>query len=255
MTDDTDHPSRAAIEQFQQLGLTEYGARSYIALLQLGTGTAREISETADVPRTRVYDAIDQLQDEGLVDVQHASPKVFKPVARETALRHFQEKYDDLIEQLMPLLQDLDPVTRNHKQPGVWTVTGSEAITDRLCELIATAETELIYLCAEELLTEEVLEHLAAAAEQGVTIRLAGDAPDIRDHLQTAIPSAHWHETQLQWTDSTAGQLLMVDRETVLVSALTDGGAPTETAIWGSGEHNSLVVVLKATFLRQLSDG
>lgn len=254
MTIDTDQPYHAAIEQFQQLGLTEYAARSYVALLRLGSGTAREVSETADVPRTRVYDAIETLQDEGLVDVQHASPKVFNPVARETALRHFQEKYDDLIEQLTPLLEDLDPVTRNHEQPGVWTVTGNEAVTDRLCELIATAEDELIYLCAEDLLTEDVLQHLTAAAEQGVTVRLAGGAPETRDRLQTAIPTAHWAETQLQWTDATAGQLLVVDRETVLVSALTNAGAPTETAIWGSGEHNSLVVVLKATFLRQLTD-
>jgi hypothetical protein len=40
----------------------------------------------------------------------------------------------------------------------------------------------------------------------------------------------------------------MVDRETILVSVLTNEESPAETAVWGSGEHNSLVVVLKAVF-------
>jgi hypothetical protein len=46
----------------------------------------------------------------------------------------------------------------------------------------------------------------------------------------------------------------MIDGQTTLVSALANGvdasqsDPRSETAIWGEGEHNSLVVVLKAMF-------
>ena len=57
-------------------------------------------------------------------------------------------------------------------------------------------------------------------------------------------------------------RVLMVDDEQTLVSVLTNGpGQPAgdagdddrfETAIWGAGETNSLVVVLKAIFTWRL---
>jgi len=34
-------------------GLSEYAARTYVALVDLGEATAREVSDAADVPRTR----------------------------------------------------------------------------------------------------------------------------------------------------------------------------------------------------------
>lgn len=60
------------------------------------------------------------------------------------------------------------------------------------------------------------------------------------------------------WSDTPAGRLLMVDKEKTLVSVLVDGNGDhppephDETAIWGSGSTNGLVVVLKALFNWQL---
>ena len=42
---------------------------------QLSTGTAKEIYNISEVPRTRVYDAIRVLEAEGLVEVQHSRPQ------------------------------------------------------------------------------------------------------------------------------------------------------------------------------------
>jgi hypothetical protein len=61
------------------------------------------------------------------------------------------------------------------------------------------------------------------------------------------------------WSDTSAGRLMMVDGRKTLVSVLVNGvdadpSAPrSETAIWGEGETNSLVVVLRAIFAWRLS--
>ena len=61
------------------------------------------------------------------------------------------------------------------------------------------------------------------------------------------------------WSDTSAGRLMMVDGRKTLVSALVNGedASPSdpraETAIWGEGEANSLVVVLKAIFTWRLA--
>ena len=58
-----------------ELGLTEYEARTLVTLVQIGTGTAKDIADADGVPRTRVYDAAETLQNMGLIDVQYATPQ------------------------------------------------------------------------------------------------------------------------------------------------------------------------------------
>ena len=87
--DPTEDPEAVAIEQLEQFGLSAYAARTFVALASLGTGTAREVSRVSEVPRTQVYDAVDELHDRGLVDVRNASPKEFWGVSGDTASRTF----------------------------------------------------------------------------------------------------------------------------------------------------------------------
>ncbi|WP_312912851.1 hypothetical protein [Natronosalvus caseinilyticus] len=72
------------------------------------------------------------------------------------------------------------------------------------------------------------------------------------------VPSAELFETLWEWQDTSAGNLLITDEETALVSALmngSDGGDEIkETAIWGAGDRNSLVVVLRAIFSWRLDE-
>jgi sugar-specific transcriptional regulator TrmB len=249
MTEDTSGTIHTdAVERLQKLGLTEYAARVYVALLRLGSGTAREIAETVDVPRTRVYDAVASLQERGFVDVSYNSPKMFRPVSRETATRQFQLEYEETIDDLTTTLAALEPIDSRHEQTGVWTVGGREAITDRVLEFITESTTEVVYMSVEELLTDDIIEALATADDRGAAIQLAGISSASRREIQSEIPSAETFETLWEWLDTTAGRLLMVDRETILVSVLSEEATPEETAIWGSGKHNSLVVVLKAVF-------
>jgi sugar-specific transcriptional regulator TrmB len=249
MSEDTTGTTHAdAVERLQKLGLTEYAAQVYVALLRLGSGTAREIAETVNVPRTRVYDAVASLQERGFVDVSYSSPKLFRPISQETATRQFQLEYDETIDDLTDTLAALEPIHSRHEQTGVWTVSGREAITDRVLEFIAEATTEVVYMSVEELLTDDIIEALATADGRGAAVQLAGVSSATREEIQSEIPNAETFETLWEWSDTTAGRLLMVDRETILVSVLSEEGTPEETAVWGSGTHNSLVVVLKAVF-------
>ncbi|WP_276255499.1 hypothetical protein [Halomontanus rarus] len=71
------------------------------------------------------------------------------------------------------------------------------------------------------------------------------------------MPEAELFETLWEWEETPAGSLLITDEETALVSALVDDISTTEeieeTAIWGAGKRNSLVVVLRAVFTWRLN--
>jgi sugar-specific transcriptional regulator TrmB len=259
-TDPSDDPRSAAIEQLEQFGLSAYAARTFVALVSLGTGTAKDVSGVSNVPRTRVYDAIDELHDLGLVDVQQSSPKEFWAISADTTSRKFEREMDHRLSILTTTLDEIEPVRRSEEQRGVWTVDGQATVTDRVVEFIDGADDEIVYMTVEDLLTEDVVDALRDAAERGVTISLGGVSADVQERIEAEIPGAELFESLWVWSDTPAGRLVMVDGTQTLVSVLVNGtdAPPTdprsETAIWGSGETNSLVVVLRAIFTWRLGD-
>jgi sugar-specific transcriptional regulator TrmB len=251
-----DDPRSTAIDALRQLGLSTYAARTYVALVSLGTGTAKDVSEVVDVPRTRVYDATEELAEMGLVDVKQSSPREFWAVSAETTSRTFEEQYRHHTQVLTDALTDLEPVERRDEQRGVWTVDGRDTVTDRVLEFIAGADDEIIFMSVEDVLTDDVVDALASAADRGVSVKLGGGSPALQAEIEEAVPAADRFDSLWVWSDTPASRLLFVDREQTLVSVLVDDGGDgrTETAIWGSGEANSLVVVLRGIFTWRLDD-
>lgn len=245
-------PREKAIAQLEELGLSHYEAETFVALVRLGRGTAKDVADVGHVPRTRVYDAVETLHDRGLVDVQHATPQTFTTVSHETALRTLRLDYENLLTRFERALGELEPAQPQREGLGVWTTTGREAITSRLLEFIDDTDDELVYMTVDELLTDTHLDHLERAAERGVDIRLAGISEEVQQRVRERIPDLTMFETLWDWEEASAGSLLITDERTALVSVLLPesgtGNGTEEAAIWGSGEHNSLVVVLRAIF-------
>lgn len=249
-----EEPSKVAVEQLEYFGLSTYAAKTFVALASLGSATAREISEISDVPRTRIYDATDELHGHGLIDVNQTSPKEFWSISAETAGRFFEQEFHHRIKLLQTALDELESTERQTEQRGVWTVNGEAAVSARVFEFFDQAETEIVYMTVEELLTDEIIKELSNAANRGVSIKLGGISDEVQYQILEEIPSAEIVESLWIWSDTTAGRLMMVDNQQTLVSVLVNGsdstitGQPIETAIWGAGESNSLVVVLRAIF-------
>lgn len=240
----------------QELGLKEYEARSFVALTRLPTGTAKDISEISEVPRTRVYNAIDVLEAQGLVEVQHGSPKRFRAVGVEEAVEILRQKHNARIDTLEAHLQNLEPLDEADPQrQEVWSMTGREAIRTRTAKAIAGAASEIVMLVVEEaLLTDRLVDRLRAAQDRGATLIVGGATDEIASHAADELPDAQVFETDLEWLmgPSSDGEVaissvFLVDREAFLVSSFyPDGGdAHPEQAIFATGLDNGVVVLLR----------
>ncbi|WP_265109278.1 TrmB family transcriptional regulator [Halosolutus halophilus] len=253
---DEEQAEAEALDRFQELGLSQYEAQTLINILRLGTGTAQDITRVNNVPRTRVYEAADRLHERGFIDILHTTPRKFTVVSEETIIRTLNVERENTITELAECLETIGPAQPQREQFGVWTVTGREAVSSRIDEFIADAEEQIVYMTVDELLTDEHLDRIEAAADRGVEIYLAGISDDVQNRIQETVPSAELFDTLWEWEETPAGSLLITDEETALVSALVDGYANEteieETAIWGAGDRNSLVVVLRAIFTWRL---
>ena len=139
-----------ATEILQQLGLKEYEARCFVGLSQLPAGTAKQLSEMTEVPRTRVYDAVRMLEAQGLVEIQHSSPQRYRAVSLSEATDTLRKQYDDRVDRLSYALNDLEIETDDDSSiQEVWSMTGSTPIENRTNTLLDDADSEIVFVIGD----------------------------------------------------------------------------------------------------------
>ncbi len=84
----------------EQLGLTEYEAKTLTALFRLKESEAPEVSRIAQVPKTRVYDVLDRLTKRKLVIEIYGRPKKYRVVDAEAVFSELLSKKKEEIAQL-----------------------------------------------------------------------------------------------------------------------------------------------------------
>ncbi|WP_199722335.1 MULTISPECIES: TrmB family transcriptional regulator [unclassified Haloarcula] len=261
-----------AIELLQQLGLKEYEAKSFVALARRQRGTAKDISETSEVPRTRVYDAIRVLESKGLVETQHSNPQVFRAVSIDEAVNTLQSKYAERTESLRSALSGLDPADEGDSTEAtheVWSISGNRGITSRTRQLVEGATEELLLVVGHKsIFTDQLAEQLQSAQERGVNVIIGTVDEELQATVQDALSSVKVFVSELDWLsrsplpgdDTEISRLLLADREAILVSSFTETGADGrehEQGVFGRGFDNGLVAItrrLMATGLLSVND-
>ncbi len=271
MTEDTDESAGADADVvaettsvLESLGLTEYEARCFVALTRVGQGTARDVAEVADVPRPRVYDSVESLQERGLADVQDAKPRRFRAPEPHDAVQTIRREYGRRLDRLDGLLPRLRSPDDREERAGVWVVEGDDAVSDRLAGLAADATEELLVVVAVgDLLTEEFAGELAAAADRGVTITLGSPGGDIRERITNTTPDADVVETWTWWEDypirpGEISSILMADGEELLVSSEVGSGLPgvvRHSAVWTDDKRAPLVGMMRPLLSNAIAAG
>ncbi|WP_049967376.1 TrmB family transcriptional regulator [Haloferax prahovense] len=248
-----------AIDVLQQLGLKEYEAKCFVGLTRVSTGTAKQLSEITDVPRTRVYDAVRVLEAQGLVEVQHSSPQRFRAVPLAEATETLRAQYQNRIDRLTNALERTDRIDSGEQGSvqEIWAMSGAEAIANRTHKLIDDADDEIVLVLGDDsLLTDRFADDLNVRAED-VDVIIGAATESLRQQVRAAVPSATTFVSGLEWLRGESadenlaiGRLLLVDRSSILVSTIVpDTGE--EHAIFGSGFQNGLIVISR----RLLSQG
>jgi sugar-specific transcriptional regulator TrmB len=257
--DDTSDLTRA-IELLQQLGLKEYEAKSFVALTRRERGTAKDISETSEVPRTRVYDAVRVLESKGLVETQHSSPQVFRAVPIEEAVTTLRTEYIERTSDLQRTLSRLEPTDDRDSEEvthEVWALRDEQAIAGRAQQLIDGASEEVILVVGHaSVFTDALASRLREADERGVDVLLGTTSAELRATVEESLLGAEVFVSGLEWLrpapcpeDRTEiSRLLLADREAILVSSLVpseEDGGDHERAVFGRGFDNGLVAIVR----------
>lgn len=237
-----EHRTRA-VDSLESLGLREYEAKCFVALVQLSEGTAKEVSKVASVPRSRVYDSLEKLQNRGLVDVRESNPRKYRGVSVETAIQTLRNEFTAHLETAGENLKELQ-VSPHNGDNEFWTVSGRENVTERGRELVDGAEREVVVVLPDdEHVVDISLDWIRRALDVGVTTLVDAPTTSVQQRVESEAPAAQVF-TSSRDGDRMLGRTLLVDDSSVLLSVIEEP-LPTvqeETAVVSNGGVGTRIV-------------
>jgi len=182
--------SSRVMDTLKGIGLNLYERRLWVALLARGTSTAGELSEIANVPRSRAYDILQSLADKGFVVVQTSKPMRYVAVSPEEALDRVKKKLEDDTHEMQeridnlkksPILTELnDLFDKGMKMvdPGEMTgaLKGRYSVNQQISSMLKDASKNINIVTSVDGLEDifsNHFEYLRRAKERGVFIRIA----------------------------------------------------------------------------------
>src|SRR3989344_9368018 len=95
------------LNKLKEFGLNSYESKLWTALLSRGISTAGELSDIANVPRSRSYDVLESLQRKGFIIMKLGKPIKYIAVPPEEVLERIKKKVKKDSEIQLQLINEL----------------------------------------------------------------------------------------------------------------------------------------------------
>lgn len=132
----------------RELGLTQYETRAYLALLDKGVLTASQISESAEVPYSKIYEVLASLDKKGWIKAERARPSKYYPKSPSEALEAAKLSLEEMARSWeQTILSELQPLYEKRgirEKPDIWILRGEFSILAKLKETLDTAKKEVM---------------------------------------------------------------------------------------------------------------
>lgn len=238
------------LDALKSIGLNLYERKIFVALLARGVATAGELSQIANVPRSRSYDILESLADKGFVVVQPSKPIRYVALAPKDALERTMDnmkiKHDEMIGRMetmkiSPVITELETIYKNGMnliQPFEMTGTlkGRHSINQHLGSLFKKATKEIKIITTESGLNELYSHHfnsLRRMSKKGIKLKILAPMGE------NAPVKAFAEIAEMKNVVKPLNRVFTVDDKHVIF-ALTDDKKVHQTqdvAFWAQSQH------------------
>jgi sugar-specific transcriptional regulator TrmB len=140
--------SEEAIKTLREIGLTSYETRAYLALIQSGVMTASHVSESSEVPYSKIYETLNSLQRKGWIETEKGRPTQYYPKSPSEAFLAMRLRLEEktrlwkqaIIDELQPLYERRE----FREKPDIWILRGESSVLAKLQEMLDGARKELM---------------------------------------------------------------------------------------------------------------
>ncbi|MGB4007745.1 MAG: helix-turn-helix domain-containing protein [Bacillota bacterium] len=155
------------ISGLQQMGLTEYEAKIYAALVKQPSITGYEASKLSGVPRAKVYETLESLvRKKAAYSLSVDGKQYYTPISHHSLIARFQ---DELLDLTTYLSVELDRLSKGRTEDPFSVVTGYDLVTETAERMCARSQRRLyISVFAEDL--PHLAGEIAKAKSRGVKV-------------------------------------------------------------------------------------
>jgi len=219
-------PTRKLIMLLADLGLSEYEAKVYLALITDGILTAKNVSNTTGIPYGKVYELINTLANKGFCVILPTKPMKCQAISPKKAIEKTREdadkKFATVERQVEITLEPLFRQAKEFTEPNsvFWIINGRSNIMKKIEELINSAKKHICFITTENGIKRAVIhkEELVNAQHRNIDIKLAGPLTDgNKEDVQSLLS---FSPRNLPQTNS---QFISIDgKESLIVEAIPD---------------------------------
>ncbi len=157
------------LDNLKQIGFNEYEARVYVEMLrQTDSLTAYEIGKLSGVPRSKVYEVVDNLRRKQFVVQIEDNPKKYLPVDPEEVFSSIEKSFSTSVHFVKEELKHLE---RGETIDYIFNIFGKEIIIERSKEMIRSS-TSSILIAIDRLMLDALNEELKSADRRGVELNI-----------------------------------------------------------------------------------
>jgi sugar-specific transcriptional regulator TrmB len=157
------------------LGLSEYEAKAYIALLSVRSAVPREVASLAGIPYPSAYDALENLAKREWVDVAQGRPRRYRARSPESILKESVGALERVFAELEKTYESSRE--RAGKPEIVYTVIGRAGVVKKIHEVLSRARNDAVIVFPRD---DELMDSLArvfnSLAKKGVRLRIITDS-------------------------------------------------------------------------------
>jgi HTH-type transcriptional regulator, sugar sensing transcriptional regulator len=137
--------TRRALKDF---GLTEYEIKAYIALVESGPMPASQLSTTAAIPYSKIYEILGNLERKGWAETEQGRPSKYFPKPPSAALDSSRIRMENTLKSSQAdALSELQPLYETkgvQERPDIWIVRGQNNILEKIKETLGRTRRELL---------------------------------------------------------------------------------------------------------------
>jgi len=235
------------VEKFRSLGLSPNEIKVYLLLISQGPLTAKEISDYAMVPFSKIYMILNSLERKGWITSSVGRPIKYSARAPQEAVeivrKNLERSMNEAAEYIAKELQPIYERMSVSVQPNILLFYGEPNISMKMVDVILNSRKELMLAIHHRL--ETLFEYSSRLSSMANVLK---NRPRIRvlvsKNLVDEIMPLVSIGAEVRYRDEMyGGGAIADDREAIII---LDKGEVYSTAIWST--HHSLIELAKAYF-------
>lgn len=176
------------VKALNDLGLSNYEAAVYAALVLYDNAEAKEIIDFLSISKPSIYEALDRLSEMGLAVKRVSKPARYSPVSPEMAISLLIDKHRKAADSALNELKILEKKkVRQETEDALWTIYGDANIEYKIHELFRKAKRQISCMIGRRYIP--IIERIRIG-DIPIRLLVISDNPDLEQRLRKQFPGS-----------------------------------------------------------------